>query len=174
VIILPFADDIRHVPFKVATPESEHIDIARKIIEKLQVSYDPLAFSNPVLDKLYSYLNALALEKEDLELIKNNMIPDVEDIFHKSGMYIAEFNHSIKEKCGDSIEPAPKKATKRKAEDQETVTLTKEIIYDMIEKNTLQKLTIAQLIAFLKTIGLKPESRKKSDLLSQVERIFSE
>lgn len=80
VIYLPFADDIRELSlFKLKEPASEEqISLAKQVVKKLRIRFDSRSFENPILQKHYAALQALALEREQVEAVPDYVLPDVE------------------------------------------------------------------------------------------------
>lgn len=57
-------------PFKEYYPlpaEPEQIDAAKELVKKLTVRFDPENFENPKLQNFYSYLEAVALDRDEPE-----------------------------------------------------------------------------------------------------------
>ena len=87
MIILPWADDIRSNSEIMAKnpkvlPEitQEQSDLAKKIIKKMNISFDCRAFENVELQKFYSTLQALALEESNIEKVEDTMQPHTEGL----------------------------------------------------------------------------------------------
>jgi len=79
LIHLPFADDIRQVKFEPnIKPDSEQIGKAKKVVKSLRIAFDSRNFENPALQKHYSNLQALALDRQNPEEIEDYLIPDEE------------------------------------------------------------------------------------------------
>ena len=79
VIYLPFADDLRETEFeenKKAT--EEQISKAKKLVKTLRINFDSNQFENPHLQRHYSALQALALDKDQLEDTPDYTLPDEE------------------------------------------------------------------------------------------------
>ena len=82
LIILPWADDIRsnseilsNNPKDLPKISEEESDLARKLIKKMNISFDCRSFENVELQKFYSTLQALALEETNVEPIEDTIQP---------------------------------------------------------------------------------------------------
>ena len=76
---MPFADDIRDVePDETPKPTEEQINKAKKLVKTLRINFDSNQFENPLLQRHYSALQALALDKDQLEETPDYIIPDEE------------------------------------------------------------------------------------------------
>ena len=87
MIILPWADDIRSnsdimakYPKELPTVNEEQSELAKKIIKKMNISFDCRAFENIELQKFYSTLQALALEENNIEQVDDTMQPHTEGL----------------------------------------------------------------------------------------------
>ena len=70
VMHLPFHDDIRDVPIDFPNVEidEDQLNAAKAIIKKMKLrQFDTSAFENPALQSHYKLVEALALQKEDVE-----------------------------------------------------------------------------------------------------------
>ena len=87
MIILPWADDIRSnseimakYPKELPKVNEEQSELAKKIIKKMNISFDCRAFENVELQKFYSTLQALALEENKIEQVDDTMQPHTEGL----------------------------------------------------------------------------------------------
>ena len=84
MIILPFADDIRSSSeimskvIKVDNVNNEESEISKKLIKKMNISFDCRNFENVSLQKFYATLQALALEENETENVEDLIQPDNE------------------------------------------------------------------------------------------------
>ena len=82
MIILPYADDIRsssdimNKVIKVDNINNEESDISKKLIKKMNISFDCRNFENVSLQKFYATLQALALEENETEIVEDLIQPD--------------------------------------------------------------------------------------------------
>uniref|UniRef100_T1J442 ATP-dependent DNA helicase 2 subunit 1 n=1 Tax=Strigamia maritima TaxID=126957 RepID=T1J442_STRMM len=116
LLILPFADDLRHLGFNNpvrAIPDQ--IDKASKLVGKLRFKYHPDGFENPVLQTHWRNVEVLALEKDNFDDdVPDYAKPDNEMIKRKAKSIIDDFKKTV---FPDDYEPnskQPKKATARK------------------------------------------------------------
>ncbi|KAL0485976.1 ATP-dependent DNA helicase 2 subunit 1 [Acrasis kona] len=123
VIYLPFADGVRKL--SVQAPEGsvkvgdDAVNAAKRICKKINFLFDPLDFDNPALQKHYAALQALALERSNIEPVKDHVMPDVEGM-KKYKEEIEKFKatvypHDYHPESDEKKKPAPK----RKKEDDE-------------------------------------------------------
>ncbi|XP_052799774.1 X-ray repair cross-complementing protein 5-like [Mya arenaria] len=172
VIFLPFADDFRKVKFE-QTPKAnaEQIDAAKKVLKKLQFPYTAESFENPVLQKYWRNIEALALERDAPEEMTDYTLPDEDRIKKRAGSAITEFkdlvfpadyNPGAKRKAGGVAgDPAAKRA---KAEQvAAAVDLKTEAV-----AGRLGKLTVAVLREKMKQENITSSGTKKADLIDTI------
>eukprot|EP00669_Euglena_mutabilis_P000708 TRINITY_DN10941_c0_g1_i1.p1 TRINITY_DN10941_c0_g1~~TRINITY_DN10941_c0_g1_i1.p1 ORF type:complete len:418 (-),score=137.32 TRINITY_DN10941_c0_g1_i1:189-1442(-) len=86
LIPLPFADEIRDVDVPVAAVPMDQLALsvpkAKKLISRLAITFDSDQFEDPVLQRHYACLHALALDKEKVEVKPDLTEPDVEGMRH--------------------------------------------------------------------------------------------
>ena len=76
---LPFADDIRKLKLPKTIPANEEqVEKAKQIVKKLRIRFDSRSFENPILQKHYAALQALALERDQVEAVPDYVLPDAE------------------------------------------------------------------------------------------------
>ena len=87
MIVLPWADDIRSNseilaknPKELPEVTQEQSELAKRIIKKMNISFDCRAFENVELQKFYSTLQALALEESNIEKVEDTMQPHTEGL----------------------------------------------------------------------------------------------
>ena len=87
MIILPWADDIRSNneilsknPKVLPKVSDEQRELAKKLIKKMNISFDCRAFENVELQKFYSTLQALALEETNVEPVEDTLQPHTEGL----------------------------------------------------------------------------------------------
>jgi ATP-dependent DNA helicase 2 subunit 1 len=187
VIFLPFSEDFRTLHFEESPKAStEQIDKAKEVIKKLTFKYQPDAFENPgghitnvtgppmrkVLQKHYRYLEAIALEHDEVEEVSDLTQPDQDRITRRAGALLEQFKELV---YPSGYDPDQKPANKRKApasSDGPSAKRTRSSSEDVdveaeARKGNLQKVTMAVLKAYLKGVGLKT-SGKKQDLIEAV------
>ncbi|XP_072127945.1 X-ray repair cross-complementing protein 6 [Mobula birostris] len=178
LIFLPFADDIRKVSFtEKVVANRDQIEKMKRVVQKLRFKYRPESFENPVIQKHFRNLEALALdfeepeEMEDLTLPKNNVIDErIGQLAEEftSLVYPPDYNPNAKghqkRRLDDSAGRAEKKA---KVE----VSLGEDEIRQHLQSGTLGKLTVPVLKEVCKQYGLK--GSKKQELLDAISNYFS-
>ena len=87
MIVLPWADDIRSNseilsknPKEMPKISEEQSELAKKLIKKMNISFDCRAFENVELQKFYSTLQALALEETNAEPVEDSIQPHTEGL----------------------------------------------------------------------------------------------
>jgi ATP-dependent DNA helicase 2 subunit 1 len=118
LIYLPYADDIRELTIEPVTKASqEQIVKAKKLVKSLRIKFDSRNFENPALQKHYAAIQALALERENVEDVPDYVHPDLEGM-EKFSELMENFKSSVfPEDYEPSAKPVKAKATKkRKAE----------------------------------------------------------
>ena len=87
MIILPWADDIRSnsvimskFPKQLPENSEEEFDLAKKIIKKMNISFDCRAFENYELQKFYATLQALALDEPNEDPVEDTLQPNNEGL----------------------------------------------------------------------------------------------
>ncbi|KAJ3262281.1 X-ray repair cross-complementing protein 6 [Boothiomyces macroporosus] len=164
IIILPFADDLRHIEAPIIDyPKETHLALACDIVKNLtNPNFDVKNVRNPVIEKFYAHLKAVSLNKQDQEVTTDETLPD---------------NNKITLEDMPDEEPKPAKrtllkdsSTTKKAKLDED--LSDEAIKKAIDNGTLAKLTIPVLTEILKSRKVKITKKKKQDLLDQVIDLF--
>lgn len=98
---LPYAEEIRHLYFdnvdsKEDIPNAEIIDKVKEVIEEMMLvdAFNPDNYDNPSIQNFYSYLQALALDDEYVNLVEDPTLPNVEIINKKAGKLIEELKQN--------------------------------------------------------------------------------
>lgn len=175
MIILPFADDIRHLRFEVEEAQNiathEQIDKAKALINQLSlpVKYDPKSYDNPVLQKHYANLQALALDEETEEAFEDQSIPNYERIKLRAEGLINEFKESIGWQDVSTIPPPElgNKSKRKSADDDADYDCIAAIRAVKNDSKALNKFTVADLKSYLESIGIKAK-RIKSEIIDQI------
>ena len=130
MIILPWADDIRSNseilaknPKELPEVSNEQSELAKKIIKKMNISFDCRAFENYELQKFYSTLQALALEESNIEQVEDSLQPHSEGLEKVLNGLDENFRKSIFGNTGGKTEELVKqyingKKRKRSEEDE--------------------------------------------------------
>ena len=102
MVVLPWADDIRSNsdilsknPKILPKVSDEQSELAKKIIKKMNISFDCRAFENVELQKFYSTLEALALEETTAETVEDTLQPHTEGLEKVLNGIDEEFRESI-------------------------------------------------------------------------------
>jgi ATP-dependent DNA helicase 2 subunit 1 len=102
LIVLPWADDIRSNsdilsknPKVLPKVSEEQSELAKKLIKKMNISFDCRAFENFELQKFYATLQALALEESNIEPIEDTLQPHTEGLEKVLNGLDEEFRQSI-------------------------------------------------------------------------------
>lgn len=92
MVYLPFMEDIRSIKGETKHhPTDASVDKAIEIIKKLQFAYHPESFENPVLQKHWRNIEALALNRDAPEEIIDYTLPTKDVIEKRAGKLIEEF-----------------------------------------------------------------------------------
>lgn len=164
MIILPFADDIRHLKFDESeqhvVASHEQIDKAKALISKLPVvgGFD---YANPVLQRHYANSQALALDQEPEGDFEDHTLPAYDRIKLRAEEQIAEFKESIG--LADVASNSADGTKKRPASDDPIAAITA----CKGDAKELAKFTVADLKAYLEFIGIKPK-RVKAEIIEQI------
>jgi len=180
VLILPFAEDLRHLPFDNEPVVADHdqIDIAKKIIQKLKFPYRPENFENPVLQTHWHNVESLAIDLDAPEKTIDYAKPDDDLIEDRAGKLIESFKSLVfpagyeppvtgKRKANSA--PAAKKIKL----DPESIT-TEDQLHDAVKDGSVKSTTVAVLKTFCAMVKIKVTGKKKDDLLSDLYEHFGE
>lgn len=178
VVYIPFAEDIRNVEVPESLePNEEDVDAAKKIIKKLKFRYQPSNFENPSLQTHYRNLEAMALEKDEPEMVQDFTLPDRNRIHQKAGDLIEQFKGLVYPEGYDPTSKPKPAATKRKASGSsggpESKQMSMAEVKDMVEHGKLAKLTVRTLKDICKSRGLTVAGRK-NDLLQAITSSFAD
>ncbi|KAK4126201.1 Ku DNA-binding complex, Ku70 subunit [Parathielavia appendiculata] len=190
---LPFADDLRDVELS-APPRSadELTDKMREIVQNLQLPramYNPLKYPNPSLQWHYKVLQAMALDEDVPEALDDATIPKYKQIDKRVGGYLSEWKEALAEKARSLMKS---RAMKREAEDDDEEDggrpaakrakpvakaaggpMSNAQLKTAFEKDTLKKMTVAQLKDVLTSKGVSAVG-KKAELIEKVEQWIEE
>lgn len=129
-------------------------------------------YENPIIQKHYANLQALALDQDIPDEITDHTKPNVEKMIKRAGNLIEEF------KCMIPAEDAPVKEKKRKTTAEVGHEKKSKVIADDFnmkdvvgDEKKLSKLTVPDLKNYLMSVGIKP-GKLKADLIEQVKEHF--
>jgi ATP-dependent DNA helicase 2 subunit 1 len=153
VIYLPFADDIRTL--ELPPPgvfDADDVKAAKAMIKKLRIRFDSSRFENPALQRHYANLQALALDRDDVDEVPDHTLPDLEGMAKYKELMEA-FNRRIY----DSAEaPAASSSVGSKRRTPAVSSASKrprvaaaDIDWDQMSPSLVQKQTVAVLRGFL-------------------------
>ena len=177
MIILPFADDIRHLRFNddggdkkdVIVANHEQIDKAKALVNKLILPgrYNPDSFDNPVLQRHYANLQALALDQEPEGNPNDDAtMPDYERIKGKAEVQIKEFKESIGLNDAAAISETVKVKRPASPSASNDYDCIKEIEAVKSDPSALAKFTVNDLKTYLDSVGIKAK-RVKAEIIGQ-------
>ncbi|KAI8825632.1 SPOC like C-terminal domain-containing protein [Fimicolochytrium jonesii] len=179
VIYMPFNDDIRHVPRSNARVETENRKLVVPILERLKIgNFKTSDYENPVLQKHYANLQALALMKDYAEEIDDKTLPKTEVIHQRVGADMETLKMILLQDLPDMPATTTKKrsapasraadgaAPKRARGDAD---LSEATFRAKAQEGKLTSYTVAQLTEFLQSRDVKP-AKKKADLIAQIEQ----
>lgn len=191
VIQLPYANDVRTPsfpePMEQASPHQ--VELAKKAISFLcnQDEFDPRKYENPALQKLWTHLEAHALDKRDLtwEESKNDLLqlPNEEDLLFDQEFVSAmqAFNNSYggageleaKKRAPSTTARKRTKTTEDDDEDKPKRTKKGPLDHSSVDwkqkasDGTLSKLTVEELKTYFDANGLK-KPKKKQDYIDEI------
>ena len=203
MIVLPFADDIRSnsdimskidinkMNNKITVEQSE---LTKKLIKKMNISFDCRNFENFSLQKFYSTLQALALEENETEEIDDLIQPDNEGLNKVLKGIDVEFRKSFfkgsekgKYDENENKKNGKKRKGKKEGEFDENNNNKKKNFDDMdvdeedpnkysdsnlrlmCDNNKLNKLTTMELKQICKIKDISTKGKKKSDLIESLK-----
>ncbi|KAI9090439.1 SPOC like C-terminal domain-containing protein [Phlyctochytrium arcticum] len=179
LVYMPYSDDIRSVPkhnavLDLETVGVESVNSMKEIIEAIPIrNYDASDYENPVLQKCYNNLQAIALQKDFPEELHDTTLPPVEGIHRLAGSKIQRLLENAVAGMVEVIEPPKRKRAAGADSSNKRSNAAAVGQSDILEKyrdGKLTSLTVAQLSAFVKDHKEKP-LKKKADIIAQVEAI---
>lgn len=173
VLFLPYMEDLRSLSTEGRhKPQEALVEKAKEIIKKLQFSYHPESFENPVLQKHWRNIEALALNSDAPEEMTDYTMPSRDIMEKRAGKLIDELKALIgaeemdisvsqKRKMNPSAGAATKRA--RMADVSDLADVEK-----MAEANKLNQLKVNVLKEYCKTKGIKCGS-KKDEMIKAIQ-----
>ena len=177
MIYLPFADDFRKLRYEKPEEATEdQIDATKNVIKKLMFPFKSESFENPSLQREYRVLEALALEKEDLDEFVDYTKPDNELIMKKAGQELNDLGQVIYPGGYQAVQTGAKRVRTSADQSEKSAKksgVTEDVDFEeMTKSGQLDKLTIPVLKQFLAGVGKKATGRK-GDLIQAVKDHFS-
>ncbi|VDK62692.1 unnamed protein product [Onchocerca ochengi] len=133
LVYLPFAEDKRDLSEQMTHPEGEwptaskeQIEAARKLVKKLTTNYFPEKFYNPVLQRHYKVIEALALDYDEVPEVQDQIQPYFarDDFRKRVEKELDEFRSSLpdscssEQKCNKKLEKMTVTQLKKKAAEE--------------------------------------------------------
>lgn len=176
VIFLPFADDFRKVKLEDAPrANTDQIDKAKELVKKLQFKFSSESFENPVLQKYWRNIEALALDRDAPEEMTDYTMPNEKGMEKRAGKIIQEFKDLI---FPDGYEPGAKRKAPASAADTAAKKAKMEGAVAMLDakkeaqEGRLGKLTVAVLKELIKREGIPASGTKKADLIDCINSYY--
>uniref|UniRef100_UPI00358DE0F3 X-ray repair cross-complementing protein 6-like isoform X2 n=1 Tax=Myxine glutinosa TaxID=7769 RepID=UPI00358DE0F3 len=178
MIFLPFADDIRNVEEPpVVSVKPELVAKAKTVIQKLNFSFMPQSFSNPVLQTHFNNLEALALDRDVVDAVQDYTLPPTERIEKRAGQLLRELtemtfppNYKLNGNKKKSGESAPAKKPRSQAV---AAVGSKEELQAMAKEGTVGRLTVKGLQDVSRTYGIViPAGARKQELVDAISKHF--
>ncbi|CAH8552328.1 unnamed protein product [Dicrocoelium dendriticum] len=173
LVFLPYADDFRNLDLPSASLASaDQVEAAKSLIKKLTVPFDPRQIHNPLLQRHYAMLEALALNKDELPTeVIDETLPNITGINRRAGAELENFKRACHLEDASFVKWPPREFEPG-ASGQSTPELTTEHIRGLVERDELHTLTVPTLRQALKILKSTPLGRKKVDLVSQITNHF--
>jgi len=177
IIYLPFADDIRDLQ-KVTEqqirvkPSVDQVEKARAVVRNLKsgkYDYNPENFPNPALQKHYRAIEAIALDRDSVEEVKDMAEPDYDWMERKAKQQIDDFVKSVFSEgyaAGSKRKAAGGDAASKKAKAEGI------ILEDEARASRLEKLTVPVLRELAGQANIKLSGTRKADIIQQINRHF--
>ncbi|GFY74650.1 hypothetical protein TNIN_366211 [Trichonephila inaurata madagascariensis] len=172
VVYLPFMEDIRSVKINSKhNPSDALIEKSKEIIKKLQFAYHPESFENPVLQKHWRNIEALALNRDAPEEIIDYTLPTKDVIEKRAGRLIDEFKALL---CPGAPEPNPGVVygapAKRPRLDDTPIPVN---LQHEVATGQLPRYKVNILKEFCKRNGIRCGS-KKADIMEAIKRYYEQ
>ena len=196
MIILPWADDIRSNseimaknPKHLPNVTEEQSELAKKIIKKMNISFDCRAFENVELQKFYSTLQALALEESNIEQVEDTLQPHSEGLEKVLNGLDENFRKAVFGDKGGKTEEviekyiSGKKRKRSKSEDSDSNKsnseergkyYSDEVIKEMMENQKLKKMNVPELKDICRIRNITTKGLKKSEILEKIKNYLDE
>ncbi|XP_078060615.1 X-ray repair cross-complementing protein 5-like isoform X1 [Mustelus asterias] len=184
LLYLPYADDVRKIGFTEKRVASEdQIEKMKSVVQKLRFKYRSVrgssdTFCNPVIQRHFRNLEALALDLKEPEEVEDLTLPKNDVMDRRIGQLAEEFlelvyppgyNTGAKSQQKRKLSDAAGGAEKRPNVE---VSLGKEVVRQYLRSGTLGKLTVPVLKEVCKQYGLR--GSKKQELIDAITGHFAE
>ena len=204
MIVLPWADDIRSnsvimskFPKELPKISDEECELAKKIIKKMNISFDCRAFENYELQKFYATLQALALDESNEEPVEDTLQPNNEGLEKVLNGLDEEFRKAIfgdkGGKAGEVVEKyakgrsnknksrsksndskssrsqSKKKKKKENSDDEEKEEgYSDDVLKKMMKNSKLKKINVQELKDICKSRHISTKGLKKADIVEKI------
>lgn len=176
VIFLPFADDIRKLDLDAPVRATQiQVEKAKEIVKKLQFNFDSDAFENPALQTHWRYIEALALDRDDVEKIEDFTKPNHKMMAKRAGKLVADFKGSVFPPDYDSTKGKRKPATGGEGRAAKRAKDDKQVDIDFkreAELGRVDRLTVDVLKTFCSKSDIRTTGKRKAQLVSDVYAYF--
>ena len=177
---MPFKENIRNL--SIYYPEHIYDDnenkppsdpngikLLEKMIQKLQIQYDPELFSNPKFQVQLQTVETLALDLEEGEPPPDHTIPLMDRMRKRVEDLLKKYDEIFNEEMECTNDAPPKKRVKKVKEEtiESMVVDDEDKIRKIVAQGKLASCTIPQLKEMLKTLGLKTTG-KKNELINRI------
>ncbi|XP_042217520.1 X-ray repair cross-complementing protein 6-like [Homarus americanus] len=168
---LPFADDFRNIKLKNATRATpEQVDAAKPAFKKIFFKYSPQDFDNPDIQTHLRNIEALALNRSQLDPVIDLTIPDYENITKRAGKLLETFRDlvyppSYDPKCITKKRPAATSSSGSKRAKPDPARIDVAAVTKAGKAHTL---TVDVLKAWLQIRGISINGKRKADLVLDV------
>merc|ERR1712137_1316770 len=179
VVYLPYADDIRRLTLpKTQRASADQVEKAKQVVKKLRIRFDSRSFENPMLQKHYATLQALALDREQIEAVPDYVLPDSEGMkqFAPLVQELRDVIYGPESEDTKDVKLLQKSMGKKRVrqptedgEDDKKKIQKLSTDEDYLDESLVNKLRIPDLKAYLKSRGVKiASSDRKADLVKKV------
>lgn len=169
VIYLPYLDDIRKLPESRLNQDNprEGVDAAKAVIGRLKLTrFIPV--ENGAVQSTYRMVEAHALERETVEKVEDETLPDLERMARKLGERSETFINQVYEQGYDPAGPVRKAAASKPKEPKAPTQVDHIDMEQQVQSGTVKKLTVDVLKSWLRTKGVSVTGKKKADLVDAV------
>ncbi|CAH8858686.1 unnamed protein product [Trichobilharzia szidati] len=178
IIFLPFADDFRDIDIPSGEIANEsQVDIAKAMIRKLMVPFSPGQIENPLLQRYYSLLEALAFNRESQAEIVDHTLPKIGAMKRRASVEIEAFRQCFNLEAVNSSKKAYTSQSTDSSSSGQSVKpfRSEDELKAAVRLGQLNKYTVTVLRDTIKSLDLKISTTgrsKKSDIIQQIMNHF--
>lgn len=164
---LPYADYISKMTLEKRTVASdEQIEACKKVVKKLRGEYHPEDVDDPSAETHWEVIKALALNRQRIEDVPDQTVPDVENIEKVAGPSLKEFERMVYPPSYDPLAKLPTASTRPSSGvKKEKVDPSTMDVEAMLKKGKGNSLTVPVLKAWLIKRRVVVTAKKKAELL---------